>query len=81
MADRTLQLSFRLGLALALGLALGSGALPGLFTRDAGVTAAIQRIFPWVVLSQPLNALAFTWDGILYGAGGFQYAAKVGFVL
>jgi hypothetical protein len=76
VADRTLQLGLGLGLALAAVLGLSSGALPALFTRDPAVTAAISRVFPWVVLSQPLNALAFTWDGILYGAGGFQYAAK-----
>jgi Na+-driven multidrug efflux pump len=30
---------------------------------------------PLQVLTQPLNALAFLMDGILYGAGGFGYAA------
>ncbi len=66
-----------LGLTLAAVLALGKGGLPRLFTGDAAVLAAIGHIFPWVILSQPINALAFVWDGILYGAGGFSYAAKV----
>ena len=66
-----------LGLALATALALGNGGLPRLFTGDAAVLAAVGHIFPWVILSQPINALAFVWDGILYGAGGFSYAAKV----
>jgi Na+-driven multidrug efflux pump len=25
-------------------------------------------ILPWVILSQPITALAFTLDGVLYGA-------------
>lgn len=77
VARRTLQLGLGLGLTLTTLLALGRGRLPQLFTGDAAVLAAIGHIFPWVVLSQPINALAFVWDGILYGAGGFSYAAKV----
>lgn len=77
VAGRTLQLGLGLGLTLAAVLALGKGGLPRLFTGDAAVLAAIGHIFPWVILSQPINALAFVWDGILYGAGGFSYAAKV----
>ncbi len=64
-------------MTLATVLALGRGGLPRLFTGDAAVLAAIGHIFPWVIISQPINALAFVWDGILYGAGGFSYAAKV----
>ena len=77
VARRTLQLGLGLGFTLTTVLALGRGRLPQLFTGDAAVLAAIGHIFPWVVLSQPINALAFVWDGILYGAGGFSYAAKV----
>ncbi len=77
IAERTLQLGVALGVSLATVLALTSGALPQLFTRDPAVIAAIGNIFPWVILSQPINALAFVWDGVLYGAGGFEYAAKV----
>ncbi|EIE26724.1 hypothetical protein COCSUDRAFT_46203 [Coccomyxa subellipsoidea C-169] len=76
IAERTLQLGVALGVSLATVLALTSGALPQLFTRDPAVIAAIGNIFPWVILSQPINALAFVWDGVLYGAGGFEYAAK-----
>ncbi|CAK0735532.1 hypothetical protein CVIRNUC_000596 [Coccomyxa viridis] len=76
VAGRTLQMGLGLGLALATVLAIGNGGLPRLFTGDAAVLAAVGHIFPWVILSQPINALAFVWDGILYGAGGFSYAAK-----
>ncbi len=29
-------------------------------------------LFPVLALTQPINVLAMTWDGILYGAGGFR---------
>lgn len=80
VAGRTLQLGLGLGFVLAAVLAIGGGRLPRLFTGDAAVLAAIGHIFPWVILSQPINALAFVWDGILYGAGGFSYAAKVSII-
>lgn len=77
VAERTLQLGAGLGVSLAVGLALASGTLPRVFTSDPAVISAVGNIFPWVILSQPINALAFVWDGVLYGAGGFEYAAKV----
>ncbi len=30
---------------------------------------------PALVLTQPINALAFVGDGVLFGAGGFKYAS------
>jgi hypothetical protein len=50
-----------LGLALALGLALP--AIPGLFTQDAEVLQLLAALLPLVVASQPINSLAFVWDG------------------
>lgn len=32
-------------------------------------------LFPLLALSQPITVLAMAWDGVLYGAGGFRYAA------
>ena len=29
-----------------------------------------------MVATQPITALAFVWDGVLYGVKGFTYAAK-----
>ena len=28
------------------------------------------------MLTQPITALAFVWDGVLYGVNGFVYAAR-----
>lgn len=54
-----------------------TGSLPALFTRDPAVRSLAGHLMPLVAASQPLNALAFTLDGLLYGAGGYRYAAGV----
>lgn len=76
VSSRVLQLGVYLGFVLAGVLAIGSNVLPKVFTSDPAVLAAISGIFPWVVMLQPVNALAFVWDGVLLGAKGFAYAAK-----
>ena len=76
VALRVVRLALILGGILAAGMALGAHPLISAFTKDGAVRAASLAVFPIVVLTQPLNALAFVWDGVLYGAGGFSYAAK-----
>ncbi len=76
IAKRVLKWGVLLGFVLAGALAASSGILPKLFTSDPAVLAAITPIYPWVILTQPINALAFVWDGVLYGCNGFKYAAK-----
>lgn len=61
-----------LGLVLTALMAAASPQLPGMFTSDAGVLALMQFALPFVVATQAINALAFAWDGVLYGAGGFK---------
>ncbi|KAK9794036.1 hypothetical protein WJX73_008223 [Symbiochloris irregularis] len=76
VSRRVIRLGLLLGGILAAGMALGTRPLISTFTQDSSVRAASLTIFPLVALTQPLNALAFVWDGVLYGAGGFSYAAK-----
>lgn len=76
IAQRVLRWGVFLGIFLAAALGLSSSVVPTWFTKDAGVLAAISAIYPWVFLTQPINALAFVWDGVLYGVNGFKYAAK-----
>lgn len=73
---RTCQLSAILGVSLSLVLWAVEPFLPGLFTADPLVASQIQELLPFVLLTQPLNALAFTLDGVLYGVQGFAWAAK-----
>lgn len=76
VSKRVVWLSVLLGFVLSGLMALGYHPLIAAFTTDGSVRSAIMCIFPIVILTQPLNALAFVWDGVLYGAGGFAYAAK-----
>lgn len=73
---RTCQLSALLGVSLSAVLWALQPIIPGLFTHDPIVVAQIRELLPFVLLTQPLNALAFTLDGVLYGVQGFAWAAK-----
>jgi len=75
VANRLLQLGLVLGLGLAAVMGLLSGVLPRIFTDDAAVLAAVDGVFWFVVLMQPLNALVFVWDGIGIGASAFRFLA------
>ena len=43
------------------------------FSRDSSLWANIALFWPFVWASQPLNALAFIADGILFGIGDFRF--------
>ncbi|GJN12884.1 hypothetical protein PR202_ga31206 [Eleusine coracana subsp. coracana] len=55
----------------ATGLRIGSRV----FTADRNVLQHIYIGIPFVCLTQPINTLAFVFDGINYGASDFGYAA------
>ncbi|GLT37388.1 hypothetical protein SLA2020_117060 [Shorea laevis] len=74
-ASRVLQFALVLGLVLSIIL---SAVLPfssGLFTKDISVLQLISLGIPFVAATQPLNALAFVFDGVNYGASDFAYSA------
>lgn len=50
-------------------------ALSTLFTKDAEVLAVVSTGVLFVSASQPINALAFIFDGLHYGVSDFPYAA------
>ncbi|CAL4917393.1 unnamed protein product [Urochloa decumbens] len=74
-ASRVLQLALVLGLLLSILLGIGLRVGSRLFTADQGVLHHIYIGIPFVCLTQPINALAFVFDGINYGASDFGYAA------
>ncbi|CAD6266429.1 unnamed protein product [Miscanthus lutarioriparius] len=74
-ASRILQLALVLGLLLSRLLGIGLRIGSRLFTSDQGVLHHIYIGIPFVCLTQPINALAFVFDGINYGASDFGYAA------
>ncbi|GIL79303.1 hypothetical protein Vretimale_16462 [Volvox reticuliferus] len=75
VAARVSSLSLGLGLVLAGALASGWRLLPGIFSSDPEVLRLVTGLFPVIAAMQPITVLAMAWDGILYGAGGFRYAA------
>ncbi|KAG0490889.1 hypothetical protein HPP92_007752 [Vanilla planifolia] len=74
-ASRVLQWGFILGLFLCAVLGSSLQFVSRLFTNDAGVLHVINIGIPFVVLTQPINALAFVFDGVNFGASDFAYSA------
>jgi Na+-driven multidrug efflux pump len=72
VVERCVAMASLLGCLLALLLGLGRDAIPAAFTGDAAVLALVGSTIPFVIATQPVNALAFVWDGVLFGAGGFR---------
>ncbi|CAM0943602.1 unnamed protein product [Alopecurus aequalis] len=74
-ASRVLQLGLVLGLILSILLGVGLRVGSRLFTENQDVLHHIYLATPFVALTQPINALAFVFDGVNYGASDFAYAA------
>ncbi|KAK2967427.1 hypothetical protein RJ640_022359 [Escallonia rubra] len=75
-ASRVLQLGLVLGLLLAILLGVGLQFGARLFTKDINVLHLISVGIPFVAATQPINALAFVFDGVNFGASDFAYSAK-----
>ncbi|KAG0623195.1 hypothetical protein M758_3G155500 [Ceratodon purpureus] len=74
-AIRVLQIGCGLGALSALIVTFGMPAFSTLFTNDDTVLRYIRLLLPFVALTQPINALAFIFDGLHYGASDFEYVA------
>ncbi|XP_030926336.1 protein DETOXIFICATION 42-like isoform X3 [Quercus lobata] len=74
-ASRVLQVGLVLGLVLSAVLVVVLQFAPRLFTADVNVLQLIGVGIPFVAVTQPINALAFIFDGINYGASDFAYSA------
>ncbi|GKU88654.1 hypothetical protein SLEP1_g2891 [Rubroshorea leprosula] len=74
-ATRVLQMSFVLGMALSVVVGLGLYYGSGIFSRDPKVLQIICIGVPFVAATQPINSIAFVFDGINFGASDFAYTA------
>ncbi|KAK0580929.1 hypothetical protein LWI29_007817 [Acer saccharum] len=63
------------GVFLAVVLGLSFGSLATVFTKDVKVLDIVKTGVLFVSASQPINALAFIFDGLHYGVSDFPYAA------
>lgn len=75
VSNRLLAMGVMLGTGLLVVLGAGASVVPGWFSADAAVIAAVGTVYPFVVLTQPLNAIVFVWDGIGIGAASFRFLA------
>ncbi|MCF8059533.1 MAG: MATE family efflux transporter [Bacteriovoracaceae bacterium] len=55
---------------------LGWEAIGSLFTKDALVMKEMGKVKVLVILSQAISAVAFVFDGLLFGLSGFSYLRK-----
>ncbi|KAL6575526.1 Protein DETOXIFICATION 43 [Orobanche hederae] len=74
-AVRVLQMGFVLGLGLAVFVGLGLQFGSGVFSKDQNVIHMITVGIPFVAATQPINSLAFVFDGVNFGASDFAYSA------
>ncbi|GER45379.1 MATE efflux family protein [Striga asiatica] len=74
-AARVLQMGFVLGLGLAVFVGLGLQFGSGIFTKNQNVIQMIAIGIPFVAATQPINSLAFVFDGVNFGASDFAYSA------
>ncbi|KAH6814342.1 MATE efflux family protein [Perilla frutescens var. frutescens] len=72
---RVLQMGFVLGLGLAVFIGVGLPFGSGIFTKDKNVMHLIAVAVPFVAGTQPINLIAFVFDGINSGSCDFGYSA------
>ncbi|XP_021912443.1 protein DETOXIFICATION 43 [Carica papaya] len=72
---RVLQMGFVLGVGLAIVVGVGLYFGSGIFSKDASVLHLITIGIPFVAATQPINSLAFVFDGVNFGASDFAYTA------
>ncbi|OVA17205.1 Multi antimicrobial extrusion protein [Macleaya cordata] len=73
--SRVLQMGMVLGLALSIIIGVGLQFGSSLFTKDINVIHLISIGVPFVAATQPINSLAFVFDGVNFGASDFAYTA------
>ncbi len=69
LGNRIGKISFWIGTVLALVYAALYPFIASFFTSDTLVMQAFNTVFWLVIISQPINALAFAFDGIYKGIG------------
>ncbi len=73
---RMIEIDFAVGAVMGAIVLLLRGPLSNLFTGDVGVAKVVAFLLIYLALQQPLNGVVFALDGILIGAGDFDYLAR-----
>lgn len=66
---QVVRMSVYIGAGLALIYSVGYAHIGGLFTQNPEVLALLGGVFWMVILTQPINAVAFAFDGVYKGLG------------
>lgn len=77
MGWHVVRKSVWIGAALSVIYALGYFHIGGLFTQDAAVLGLLTGVFWLVVITQPINAVAFAFDGVYKGLGNGKLLRNV----
>ncbi|KAL9256089.1 DETOXIFICATION 43-like protein [Drosera capensis] len=75
VATRVLQMTLVLGVGLSLLVGLGLRFGGTIFSKSISVLNLIYIAIPFVAATQPINSLAFVFDGVNFGASDFAYSA------
>eukprot|EP00271_Cylindrocystis_brebissonii_P007933 TRINITY_DN2188_c0_g1_i1.p1 TRINITY_DN2188_c0_g1~~TRINITY_DN2188_c0_g1_i1.p1 ORF type:complete len:333 (-),score=45.33 TRINITY_DN2188_c0_g1_i1:45-911(-) len=84
MSSRLLGMGVAVGCVIAGVYWLFQAAIMDVFTVEEGTKAELRGVWLFLVLVQPLNALVFVYDGLIFAAQAFTYMAvclSVGFLL
>ncbi|KAE8677482.1 MATE efflux family protein FRD3 [Hibiscus syriacus] len=73
--SRVMQMSFVLGVGLLVVVGVGLYFGSGIFSKDASVLHLIAIGVPFVAATQPINSIAFVFDGVNFGASDFAFTA------
>lgn len=76
LARRLVHLGIGIGCLFFLFYWLGESWVQGFFTNRPEIMALLGNIWFWLAASQPINALAYVYDGILFGARDFVFLRK-----
>jgi len=74
---QVVRMSVTIGSVLAVIYLVGYNHIGGLFTTDVAVLELLHGVFWMVVLTQPINAVAFAFDGIYKGLGNGKILRNV----
>jgi putative MATE family efflux protein len=74
---QVVRMSVTIGSVLAVIYLAGYSYIGGLFTKDPEVLALLGSVFWMVVITQPINGVAFAFDGIYKGLGNGKILRNV----
>lgn len=76
LAQRLVNLGFGIGISFFFFYWLTETWVQSLFTNRPEIMTLLSSVWFWLAASQPVNALAYVYDGILFGAKDFVFLRK-----